>query len=90
MSEQLTIGKIESQYMKKSRPSIYMALEEMDLIWNVKDVMRFDKMWKQGIGVEEMIEVLGRSADEILALALDRGAKGKIKSREGGFIGGIG
>lgn len=72
--------------MKEERMDTYIALEEMDYTWDLKEVHEFDELWTTGREegkspeylIRDIAEYFGREEDEIAILALDRGRKGKI------------
>lgn len=74
----------------KSRTQIYLACEEMDFTWCVKDVWKFKKMWKDGKSILQIAQELDRDPDEVLILAIDRCKKGSIIPRDGGLLGVMG
>ncbi|AJG73647.1 hypothetical protein BF38_6126 (plasmid) [Bacillus thuringiensis] len=60
--------------MKKSRRNLYIALEELDLVFDESEVIRLQEMWKENKGILE-----------IAALIMDQADKNKIKSRPMGL-----
>lgn len=46
--EQYTIKAQQRKYMKKSRRNLYVALEELDLVFDESEVIRFQEMWEEG------------------------------------------
>lgn len=42
-----TTAMMERTYLTESRRNTYVALEELDMLWDQKDVLEFDKLWKQ-------------------------------------------
>ncbi|EPF08370.1 hypothetical protein ICA_05767 [Bacillus cereus BAG1O-3] len=75
----------QGKYMKKSRRNLYIALEELDLVFDEREVIRLQQMWKEGKGILEIAKELGRHQLEIAALIMDQGDKNKIKSRPMGL-----
>lgn len=71
--------------MKKSRHNLYIALEELDLVFDESEVIRLQKMWKEDKGILEIAKELGRHQLEIAALIMDQADKNKIKSRPMGL-----
>lgn len=71
--------------MKKSRRNLYIALEELDLVFDESEVIRLQEMWKEGKGILEIAKELGRHQLEIAALIMDQADKNKIKSRSMGL-----
>lgn len=64
----------QGKYMKKSRRNLYIALEELDLVFDESEVIRLQEMWKENKGILE-----------IAALIMDQADKNKIKSRPMGL-----
>ncbi|TKI92588.1 helix-turn-helix domain containing protein [Bacillus wiedmannii] len=73
------------KYMKKSRHNLYIALEELDLVFDESEVIRLQEMWKEDKGILEIAKELGRHQLEIAALIMDQADKNKIKSRSMGL-----
>ncbi len=71
--------------MKKSRRNLYIALEELDLVFDESEVIRLQEMWKEGKGILEIAKELGRHQLEIAALIMDQADKNLIKSRPMGL-----
>ncbi|MGE6850741.1 helix-turn-helix domain containing protein [Bacillus tropicus] len=75
----------QRKYMKKSRRNLYIALEELDLVFDESEVIRLQEMWKEGKGILEIAKELGRHQLEIAALIMDQADKNMIKSRPMGL-----
>ncbi|MGN4388306.1 MULTISPECIES: helix-turn-helix domain containing protein [Bacillus cereus group] len=75
----------QGKYMKKSRRNLYIALEELDLVFDESEVIRLQEMWKEDKGILEIAKELGRHQLEIAALIMDQADKNKIKSRPMGL-----
>ncbi len=75
----------QGKYMKKSRRNLYIALEELDLVFDESEVIRLQAMWKEDKGILEIAKELGRHQLEIAALIMDQADKNKIKSRPMGL-----
>ncbi|WP_142325676.1 helix-turn-helix domain-containing protein [Bacillus thuringiensis] len=75
----------QGKYMKKSRRNLYIALEELDLVFDESEVIRLQQMWKEGKGILEIAKELGRHQLEIATLIMDQADKNKIKSRPMGL-----
>lgn len=71
--------------MKKTRRNLYIALEELDLVFDESEVIRLQEMWKEGKGILEIAKELGRHQLEIAALIMDQADKNIIKSRPMGL-----
>ncbi|MGD2278289.1 helix-turn-helix domain containing protein [Bacillus wiedmannii] len=75
----------QRKYMKKSRRNLYIALEELDLVFDESEVIRLQEMWKEDKGILEIAKELGRHQLEIAALIMDQADKNIIKSRPMGL-----
>ncbi|WP_080441290.1 helix-turn-helix domain containing protein [Bacillus cereus] len=75
----------EKKYMKKSRRNLYIALEDLDLVFDESEVIRLQEMWKKDKGILEIAKELGRHQLEIAALIMDQADKNLIKSRPMGL-----
>lgn len=71
--------------MKKSRRNMYIALEELDLVFDESEVIRFQEMWEEDKSFIEIAVELRRHQLEIAALIMDQADKNKIKSRPMGL-----
>ncbi|HDR7611439.1 TPA: helix-turn-helix domain-containing protein [Bacillus mycoides] len=83
--ENYTIAAQQRQHLKKSRRNLYVALEELDLVFDESEVIRLQDMWKEGKNIIEIAVELGRHQLEIAALIMDQADKNKIKSRPMGL-----
>ncbi|MED0876796.1 helix-turn-helix domain-containing protein [Bacillus mobilis] len=83
--ENYTMALQQGKYMKKSRRNLYIALEELDLVFDESEVIRLQEMWKENKGILEIAKELGRHQLEIAALIMDQADKNKIKSRQMGL-----
>ncbi|MDA1647540.1 helix-turn-helix domain-containing protein [Bacillus cereus group sp. TH163-1LC] len=83
--ENYTMALQQGKYMKKSRRNLYIALEELDLVFDESEVIRLQEMWKENKGILEIAKELGRHQLEIVALIMDQADKNKIKSRPMGL-----
>lgn len=73
--------------MVNRRCSIYLAAEDMDLVWSLSDVRKFDAAWRDDVPLAEIANMLGRDTDEVAILAIDRARRGRIQPRKGGLFG---
>lgn len=83
--ENYTMALQQRKYMKKSRRNLYIALEDLDLLFDESEVTRLQEMWKEGKGILEIAKELGRHQLEIAALIMDQADKNLIKSRPMGL-----
>ncbi|WP_134705148.1 helix-turn-helix domain-containing protein [Ammoniphilus sp. YIM 78166] len=77
----------EKHHCKHRRKMIYTALEDMDFVWDEKDVLMVDDMWNTGIPIHLIAQNFDRDPDELVVLILDRCRKGFIDPRPGGMWG---
>ncbi|EJR51724.1 hypothetical protein IIO_06257 [Bacillus cereus VD115] len=71
--------------MKNSRRNMYIALEELDLVFDESEVIRLQEMWSENKNIIEIAKELGRHQLEIAALIMDQADKNIIKSRPMGL-----
>ncbi|PEW60457.1 helix-turn-helix domain containing protein [Bacillus cereus] len=83
--ENYTMALQQRKYMKKSRRNMYIALEELDLVFDESEVIRLQEMWKEGKNIIEIAVEMGRHQLEVAALIMDQADKNKIKSRPMGL-----
>ena len=65
----------------------YIALEDLNFDWALKDIQKFDHLWNEGKSLQEIARILKRPQDEIVVIILDRARKGKIQKRKNGIFG---
>ena len=68
--------------MHLKRQNIYLACEDMDFVWDERDVAKFQDMWREGLGLKEIAEAFKRDPDEVGMLVMDQARKGLIKPRK--------
>lgn len=79
---------LESSYMKKTaRSERVIILEQLNMIWDKKEIEGFRYLWKEGISIVDISNYFNRSQEECVALVLDQSMKGMIKQRKGGLLG---
>lgn len=86
--EQLAIRSIENYHMTERRQEVYIALEDLDFIWDIRQVLELDEMWRRGFSLQYMAEYFNRDPDEVAILLMDRLRRGRIRPRKGGIFGG--
>jgi hypothetical protein len=72
---------------RHQRRMVYVALEDMNFIWDARDVEQFDHMWREGLSLIDIARALDRDPDEVALLVMDRARKGRVQSRRGGIFG---
>ncbi|WP_342045944.1 helix-turn-helix domain containing protein [Bacillus sp. OTU530] len=78
--------------MYKSRVAVerratYIALEDLNFLWDEDDVLKFREMWEEGLSLPAIAKQLKRKQNEVVVLVLDQAEEGKIKPRRGGLWG---
>ena len=73
--------------LKHQRQNIYLACENLDFVWDERDVGAFDHMWNEGMSIWDIAKAFDRDPDEVVILAIDRVKKGNIQKRKGGVWG---
>lgn len=63
---------IRNKKKKEIPPYVYIALEEVNFIWNEDDIELFKNLWMQQLGIEEIANKLRRHQIEIATLLLDQ------------------
>ncbi|MDA1774360.1 sugar ABC transporter substrate-binding protein [Bacillus cereus] len=63
---------IRNKKKKEIPPYVYIALEEVNFIWNEDDIELFKDLWMQQLGIEEIASKLRRHQIEIATLILDQ------------------
>lgn len=73
--------------MENQRSCIYVACEEVDMIWDERDVTAFDSMWNEGFSIDDIASSFERDVDEVALLVMDRARNGYISKRKNAFRG---
>lgn len=69
------------------RRVIYIALENLNFLWDEDEVFKFREMWEEGLSLPAIAKELKRKQNEVAVLILDQAEKGKIQPRKGGVWG---
>jgi hypothetical protein len=69
------------------RRNIYIALEDLDFIWDESEIPDIERMWNAGFSVWDIANACERDADEVAILIMDRVRQGYIEPRKGGIFG---
>lgn len=64
-----------------------IVLEEMDFIWDSKDLFELRKMWNKDYGIKYMAEYFDRDPDEIMIAIIHLAKEKRIEVRRNGLIG---
>jgi len=79
LQESMAITALENQYMTKSRQNLVVILEDLDFIWDEKDLIRLREMYADGANIWQMNEVFQRENElEILLALIHLWKKGRI------------
>lgn len=78
--------RLEASYMTEKRRNRYIALEELNFIWDEDDVKRFITMWKEGINFWKIANEFQRDPDEVAVLMMSLVREGKIEPRRLGLM----
>lgn len=65
---------------------MYIALDEANFDWTMKQVRAVEEMYKQGISVQEMSRKIKRPRIEVALLIIDRAEKGYISKEQFGVM----
>ena len=83
--EVIDTGNHTKSYEERSK--VYVACEEVNMIWDERDVVAFDSMWNEGLSIGDIANAFERDADEVVMLVMDRARKGFITRRQNGLYG---
>ncbi|MCI0767382.1 helix-turn-helix domain-containing protein [Bacillus sp. TL12] len=83
--EDYTIAAQQRKYMKNSRRNLYVALEELDMLWDEDDILLVREAWKNNESVFAIGEKLQRDPDEVALLIMDLARKNVIRKRPMGL-----
>lgn len=72
--------------MAKRRRKIYIALEELDFIWDADEIPDIERMWRQGYSLWDIAHACDRDPVEVLLLIIDLERKGRISPRRNGLL----
>lgn len=69
------------------RSNVYIALENLDFVWDERDVVDVDKLWEMGYAIDFIAVEFNRPINDVFALLWDRLERGFIQDRPGGIYG---
>ena len=79
LQESMAITALENQYMTKSRQKVVVILEDLDFVWDEKDLIRLREMYADGANIWQMNEVFQWENElEILLALIHLWKKGRI------------
>ncbi|MFZ7755893.1 helix-turn-helix domain-containing protein [Bacillus thuringiensis] len=79
--ENYTISAQQRKYMKNERRNLYIALEELDMLWDEDEVVQVKEAWNNNESVFAIGEKMQRDPDEVALLIMDLARKGAIGKR---------
>lgn len=79
--ENYTILAQQRKYMKNERRNLYIALEELDMLWDEDEVVQVKEAWNNNESVFAIGEKMQRDPDEVALLIMDLARKGAIGKR---------
>ncbi|HEF1857340.1 MULTISPECIES: helix-turn-helix domain-containing protein [Bacillus cereus group] len=79
--ENYTISAQQRKYMKNERRNLYIALEELDMLWDEDEVAQVKEAWNNNESVFAIGEKMQRDPDEVALLIMDLARKGAIGKR---------
>ena len=77
--ENYTILAQQRKYMKNERRNLYIALEELDMLWDEDEVVQVKEAWNNNESVFAIGEKMQRDPDEVALLIMDLARKGAIE-----------
>lgn len=87
--ENKAIRSIERCYLKHSSVNIHLALEDSNLVWDTKKVLKVIMLWNEGLSVHDICKKVSRPIEDLVPLLVDIALKGQLKEREGGIFGNL-
>ncbi|WP_051620975.1 hypothetical protein [Paenibacillus sp. UNC451MF] len=73
--------------LKHQRQNLYVCLEDLDFVWDEKNISTASQMWNEGLSVWDMARSFERDIDEVTLLIMDLKRRGRIQDRPGGAWG---
>lgn len=73
-----TLSQFENKHFED-----YMVFRDYELIWDERDVVRFEELWKNKTSLPEISKVLKRPVIEVVILLFDRAIQEKIQPLPG-------
>ncbi|MCS1351176.1 helix-turn-helix domain-containing protein [Mechercharimyces sp. CAU 1602] len=69
------------------RRLLYVALEDLDFVWDEAEVPQVVEMWRDGQSLHDIAKTLDRDPDEVTLLVMDLARQGRISRRKRGARG---
>jgi hypothetical protein len=76
-----------NKHLKESRREIIIALENLDFVWDSRQVNEFIKQWESGISIQNIAKYFERTQEECACLIMHLSLQDDIKNRKGGVFG---
>jgi hypothetical protein len=74
--------------IERKNPQAYTMLDyDINFDWDRAEVKEFDRLWAEGVSLEEIAKRFKRPHVEVLLLIVDRDLRRKIEPRPGGIYG---
>lgn len=80
-------SKVYKSRIAVERRVTYIALENLNFLWDEDEVLKFREMWEEGLSLPAIAKKLRRKQNEVAVLILDQAEEKKIKPRPGGLWG---
>ncbi|MBN2909137.1 helix-turn-helix domain-containing protein [Polycladomyces sp. WAk] len=78
---------IERMHMTRRRRKVYVALEDLDLIFDERDLPEIIRMWEDGLALTDIARSFKRDPDEITCLIMSLARENRIRPRIVGAYG---
>lgn len=78
---------IDTYYLKHRRQMLYLPLEDIDLIWDERDLPKVRELWERNFSIWEIAEEFGKDPIAVAVLIIDQARQNKIKRRPWGMFG---
>ena len=84
MAKYLNLSIKNDQITRQKR---VILLEDLDFVWDEKDLRSLSEIWKEGIDIKSIAKYFKRDPDEILLALIHLARRGRIEKRKGGLLG---
>lgn len=66
--------------------SLVIILEDLDFVWQERDLTKIAEMWKDGTSIAKISEHFKRDPDEVMLALIHLAKRNRIKKRKGGLF----
>jgi len=80
-------SKVYKSRVAVERRVTYIALENLNFLWDEDEIIKFREMWEEGLSLPDIAEAFKRPQKEIAIIIIDQAEEGKIQPRKGGLWG---